>query len=213
MQTSKIALFFASVILFTSCVKNDSTATGNVAFQLKALISPVQGASIVWTIGTASVTEVKLEAKKADNSEIEYKSNANVQVDLFAPVNLASVDIPKGTYTHLEFRSELASANNRAALRLEGLYTAGGVATPIVFEVGTPIELKAGKDSITITNASSYVGLTTLTFALLTQGITEADLKAADKPGGKIILSTSSNPGIYSKMLLNLDKCSAIEFH
>ena len=107
----------------------------------------------------------------------------------------------------------MASANNHAALRLEGIYTAGGVGTPIVFEVGTPIELKAGKDSITITNASSYLGLTTLTFALLTQGITEADLKAADKPGGKIILSASSNPGIYSKMLLNLDKCSAIEFH
>ena len=213
MKLSKIAVFFAAIVFFTSCVKNDTTATGNVAFQLKALISPVQGASIVWTIGTASVTEVKLEARKADNSEIEYKSNANVQVDLFAPVNLASVAIPKGTYTHLEFRSELASANNHAALRLEGIYTAGGVGTPIVFEVGSPIELKAGKDSITITNASSYVGLTTLTFALLTQGITEADLQAADKPGGKIILSASSNPGIYSKMLLNLDMCSGIEFH
>lgn len=203
----------AFTALFASCVKNDNTAGSGIAFQLKALVSPVQGASIVWTIGTANVTEVKIEAFKSDNSQIEYKSKADTFVNLFAPVTIATVNIPKGTYRQLEFRSELAQASNHAALRLEGSYTAGGVSTPIVFECNTALEVKAKKDSIVVGEGATYAGITTLSLAVLTQGITEADLKAASQPGGKIIISANSNPGLYSKMLLNLESCGVIDFH
>ena len=205
--------FLAAIILFASCVKNDTTATGSIVFQLKAITSSVQGAGIVWTIGTANVSEVKLEARKSDNSEIEYKSGADTFVNLFAPVTIAKVDVPKGTYKQLEFKSELAQSNSHASLRLEGTYTAGGVATPIVFEANTAIEISAKKDSISLESGATYTGLTTLTLNILTQGVTEADLKAADRTGGKIIISSNSNPGIYSKMLLNLQSCGVIDFH
>lgn len=213
MKLKSTLALLAFTALFASCVKNDTTATGGIAFQLKALVSPVQGASIVWTIGTANVTEVKIEAFKSDNSQIEYKSKADTFVNLFAPVTVATVSIPKGTYRQLEFRSELAQASNHASLRLEGSYTAGGVSTPIVFEANSPLEVKAKKDSIVVGEGATYAGITTLSLAVLTQGITEADLKAANQLGGKIIISANSNPGLYSKMLLNLESCGVIDFH
>jgi hypothetical protein len=205
--------FLAAIVLFASCVKNDNTATAGIAFQLKALVSPVQGAGIVWTIGTANVTEVKIEATKSDNSEIEYKSSADTFINLFAPIILSTINVPKGVYHHLEFRSELASKNNHASLRLEGNYTGGGITTPVVFECGTALEIKAKKDSVTIGEGATYAGNTTMSLAVLTVGILEADMKAASQTGGKIIISSNSNPGLYAKMLLNLENCGIIDFH
>ncbi|MBV9986765.1 MAG: hypothetical protein JO301_03750 [Chitinophagaceae bacterium] len=205
--------FLAAIVFFASCVKNDSTANAGIAFQLKALVSPVQGAGIVWTIGTANVTEVKIEATKSDNTQIEFKSSADTFVNLFAPVTISTLNVPKGTYRQLEFRSELLGKNNHPSLRLEGSYTAGGVTTPIVFESADALEVKAKKDSIVIGEGATYAGVTTLSLAVLTAGITEADLKAANQPGGKIIISNNSNAALYAKMLLNLQNCGVIDFH
>jgi hypothetical protein len=90
---------------------------------------------------------------------------------------------------------------------------AGGSTTPIVFECGTALEIKAKKDSVTIGEGATYAGTTTLSLAVLTVGITEADLKAASQSGGKIIISANSNAGLYNKMLLNLETCGIIDFH
>src|SRR5205085_8887757 len=54
-----ILVLFIAPLFFASCVKDAATGTATVSFQLKAATSAVNGAGIVWTIGTAGVANTK----------------------------------------------------------------------------------------------------------------------------------------------------------
>ena len=208
-----LSVVFATLLFFSSCVKDAGTGSSSVTFQLKAAVSPVNGAAITWTAGSAGVASTKIEAKKNDSTKVEFKSDPNAQVDLFGAVNITNVAIPSGTFRHVEFKLELQPLSSKPALHLEGTYTAGGVTTPISFDVNTAITVKSERDSIVIAGStSSYTALTTIGLITLTQDVTEPDLKAADRTSGKIIISSSSNIFVYNKMLANLAKPQVIEF-
>ena len=204
--------FFAGIVFLTSCTK-EATTSSSITFQLKAFTSPVSGAQIVWTSGTASVSRAKIEAKKNDSSYVEFIAEPNIQVDLFAAIDISKVSIPLGTYRNVTFRTELKSLSSKPSLFLEGIYTAGGVATPISFKVDSTISIKSVKELIEINATNSnYTAITSLTLNTLTTDITEANLKAATRTDGKIIISRISNDLIYFKMLANLAKNQIIEF-
>ena len=212
MKTILLSFSAALVLFFTSCVKDAGTGTSTISFQLKAAVSPVNGAAITWTAGTAGVASTKIEAKKNDVA-VEFKADPNAQMDLFGAVSISNISIPSGTFRKVEFRSELQPMNSKPALYLEGTYTAGGVTTPIYFEVGTAVNVSAQKDSIVIVSASAnYTALTTVGLITLTSDVTEADLKAATRVNGKIPISLGVNPFVYNKMLANLAKTQVIEF-
>ncbi|MES2332581.1 MAG: hypothetical protein V4539_23440 [Bacteroidota bacterium] len=213
MKFSTLFVTAALLVSFSACVKDAGTGSGSISFQLKAAVSPVNGAAITWTIGTAGVTSAKIEAKKNDSTAFELKSEPNAQVDLFGAVSITNIAIPTGTFRNVEFRSELASIGNKSSLRLEGSYTAGGVTTPIVFEVGSALTIKSKRDSIVIAANGNYTALTTIGLLTLTQDVTEADLKAADRTSGKIIISSTTNVAVYNKMVANLAKSQVVEFH
>ena len=213
MKTTLLSLTVAITLLFTSCVKDAGTGTSTVAFQLKAAVSPVNGAGITWTAGTAGVANTKIEAKKNDSTDVEFKSAPNAQVDLFGAVSISNVSIPTGTFRHVEFRLELQALNSKPVLFLDGSYTAGGVTTPISFEAGSALLIKSSIDSIVISSANAnYTSLTTLGLVTLTQDVTEADLKAATRTNGKIVISSGSNAPVYTKMMANLAKTQVCSF-
>jgi len=213
MKFSTLTVTAAVLLFFSSCVKEAGTGSSNISFQLKAAVSPVNGAAITWTIGSAGVASTKLEAKKNDSTMLELKSEPNAQVDLFGAVNITNIAIPTGTYRNVEFKTELQSFNNKSPLRLEGTYTAGGVTTPIVFEASGAITIKSKRDSIVIAGSANYTAITTIGLVTLTQDVTEADLKAADRTSGKIIISPSTNIPVYTKMIANLAKTQVVDFH
>lgn len=208
-------LFLAGAMLsFSSCVKDAATGSGSISFQLKAATSAVNGAGITWTAGTAGVANAKIEAKKNDSTSVEFKSEANTQVDLFGAVTISNVSIPTGTFRNVEFQSELKVMNSKPSLHLEGTYTAGGVTTPVTFDVNTDITVKSKTDSIVISSAiANYTAITTVKLVTLTQDVTEADMKLADRANGKIVISSTSSSTVYNKMLANLGKPQVIDFH
>lgn len=212
MKFSTLSLVAAAILMFSSCAKDPASGTSTVSFQLKAAVSPVNGAAITWTAGTAGVATAKIEAKKNDSSQVEFKSDPNVQVDLFGVLTVANVAVPAGTYKRVGFKSELQPMSGKPALHLEGTYTAGGVTTPISFDVNTAVNIRSERDSILIAANASYTALTTIGLLTLTQDVTEPDLKAADRTSGKIIISSSSNISVYNKMVANLSKNQVIDF-
>ena len=168
MKTFLLSLSAATILFFSSCVKDAGTGNSTISFQLKAAVSPVNGAGIVWTTGTANVASTKVEAKKNDVA-VEFKADPNTLVDLFGAVNISNIAIPTGTFRSVEFRSELQPMNSKPALYMEGNYTAGGVTTTVYFEVGTAVNISAQKDSIVIASANAnYTSLTTLGLITLT---------------------------------------------
>lgn len=213
MKKITFSLAATLILFFTSCVKEAGTGTANISFQLKALVSPVNGAGITWTAGSAGVASGKIQAKKNDSTAVEFKADPNIQVDLFGAVSVTNIAVPSGTFRHVEFKSELQPLNGKPSLHLEGTYTAGGVTTPISFDVATAVTVKSQRDSIAIAASGNYTALTTLTLVTLTQDVTEADLKVADRTSGKIVISATSNIPVYTKMVANLSKNQVIDFH
>ena len=107
MKISKLLLATAAAtMVLGSCSKSDSNGTSNstLQFQLKATNPMVvvnktdAPGSILWTSGSASATQVKLEAKQGLN-EREFKATQLQQIDLFASVvvGLGNVTLPVGT--------------------------------------------------------------------------------------------------------------------
>jgi hypothetical protein len=213
MKRIALTLISVSILLFSSCVKEANTGSSTINFQLKAGVSPVNGAAITWTIGSAGVYSTKIEGKKSDSTSVEFKATPNVQVDLFGAINISNVAIPTGTYRSLQFKMELHDIGGKAPLRLEGTYTAGGVTTPIIFEVSGTTIIKCEKESIVVAaNTANYTSITTLGLVTLTSDVTEADLKVADRVSGKILISANTNVLVYNKMIANLAKNQVIEF-
>jgi hypothetical protein len=209
----------ASMLLLAGCNKSSSdAAAGNssMQFQLKVanplvvVNKPGATGSILWTSGSAAATEVKMEAKK-NNSELEFKSSGIHQIDLFASVvaSLGSFTIPVGTYTEVEFKITLNQNGSNPAMELNGQYTNGtGGITPVVFSLNSLFILKAEQNNVSVTGNSSITGLTTLDLSFVSNSITLAMMNSATITGGKIMISASSNTGLYNIIKNNLQ-----EFH
>lgn len=214
-----IAAAFASPFFFASCKKNSSSDPSSFKYKLttanrSSVVGRIEAGNVVWTSGYASATEVKFEARKSDNTEIEYKSSVAQRIDLFSSLAsvIGNITLPPGTYHEIEFKGELAPSGADAALELNGTFTSGATTTPIVFTVNTLLEIKTEKNNVVIADNASYSALTSLNLSLLTRGITEAMLNSATKTSGKIIISASSNANLYSIILANLDGCDEVEF-
>ncbi len=209
---------FISVLIFVSC-KKSSMGTSSYKYKLATtnrsnVVGKTESGNVTWTSGYASANLVKFEAKNSSNVEVEYKTSTAQHIDLFASLAsvLGTITLPAGTYKEIEFKAELAPSGSDAALELNGSFTSGAVTTPVVFTVNSAIEIKTERSNVVITDGASYSALANLNMAMLTQGITEVMLNSATRTGGKILISASSNTGLYAIMLANFDNCDEVEF-
>lgn len=215
-----------NTLLFTIAVAGLSLAgckkdnkDGSVRYQLKStnpgssLAKAATGTptsarlngTLTWNSGFVNATEIKFEAK-TNNSEIEYRSIAKQRLDLFSALSsLGSITIPPGTYNEVEFKIEIAPAGNEPALELKGTYNG----TPVTLRVDNAFEFKAEKEGVTITGNNGYTAITTLNLALLTQGITDADLSNATQTNGEIVISATLNTNLFAKILDSLGECES----
>jgi hypothetical protein len=217
MKISKLLITGAAAMLFlSSCKKSgsDVSADSTMQFQLKVTNPLVvfnktdATGAILWTTGTATATQVKLEAKQ-NGSQIEFKSSRLQQIDLFASVlvSLGNFVIPVGTYTEVEFKIGLNQNGSSPAMELNGQYTSGtGVVTPVVFSINSLFELKAEQNNVIVTGNSSIAALTTLDLTFVSNGITQTMMNSAAITGGKIIISSSSNTSLYNIITNNLQQ-------
>ena len=211
-------ILLGSISIFSSCKKNNSSS----GFKYKLttsnrsnVVGRIDAGNITWTSGYATANLLKFEAKNSGGTEVEYKSNVSQQVDVFTSLatSIGTIDLPQGSYSEIEFKAELAPSGSNAALELTGTFTSGANSTAVLFTVSSPLEIKTEKNNVVISDNASYTALTTLNLTQLTSGITEAMLNSATKTSGKIIISASSNTGIYNAMLSNLDGCDEVEFN
>lgn len=226
MKTNTSILSFAlfATLLFGCNKEND---TPGITYQLRtssasaslrtssasaSTIGGTMAGSVQWTSGYASITEIEFEAEK-QNLEVEYKSEVRTKIDLFSPLStLGIIEVPPGVYEEIEFEVEIQQNGTESAFELNGNFTnGGGTVTPIVFKVNTPLEIEAEHSNITITDGASLTALTTLDLSMLTAGVTETMFNNATRTGGKIEISSTSNPAIYAIMFENLKNISGVE--
>lgn len=163
------------------------------------------GTSVNWTSAIANIAYFKLEAKRR-NTEIEIKTRSLLNVNLLAvtPAGISAA-IDTGTYREIEIKVVLAKSSSGAIpLTLKGmLTTAGGAAVPIEFDFNDDAEIKAEAENVTIDGSTDIATTIKLHLNRLAQGISPAELDAATRTGGVIIISNNVNVSIYNKIKNN----------
>jgi hypothetical protein len=144
--------------------------------------------------------------------EIERKSQSPQNVYLMTSINtLGTVTLAPGTYSEVEFKVELTPGTD-PALVLNGQFTSGGITTPVLFKVNELLELKNEINNVVVTYNSTYSAVTTIDLSLISRGITEAMLNSATRTGGTIVISSTSNTGLYNTMINNIHDSDEVEF-
>jgi hypothetical protein len=213
MKAKFITIAAIAIMALTSCKKENVTGNSGIAFQL-SVANPTSTvartmSTISWQSGFVNANLIKFEAKQS-GSEVEFKSNVQRHIDLFAlPSDIGSISLPAGTYDETEFKIFIAPNAGEPAFQLRGTVNA----TPVVFTVDNSSLVKAEQHQVIVSGGN--IALTTIDLAGLTSGISSADFANASQTNGTIVLSSSSNVNLYNAILANFQKIgeTKVELH
>jgi hypothetical protein len=223
LKLSTFALLACATMV--SCKKDNTTNSGTgaeVAFALTAdnatstlgttsangpvVNATAANASINWTSAIANISRFKLEAKK-NGIETEIHSKNISGLDLFS-LNQASITalIDTGTYREIEIKVLLVkSSGTDIPLTVKGVFTsAGGAVVPIEFDYNENAILKSEAENVTVDGTSDVTAKLNLHLNKLLSRIPSAEIDAATRTNGTIIISNSSNATIYNKVIANI---------
>jgi hypothetical protein len=215
-------------MVMVSCKKDGTSgSTSQVSFALSAdnTIAPISATnksggiiaastttatagSISWTSGIVNITQFKLEAKK-NGKGIEIKSKNLSNVDLFALTpSLISASIDTGTYKEIELRAVFTKSTTAdIPVKLKGTFTtAGGAIIPIEFDFNEDATFKAEAVNITVSTTTDFTAKLNLHLNIVLSDVVSAELDKATRTNGTIIISSSSNPLLYAKAIVNIAK-------
>ncbi|MBU0695722.1 MAG: hypothetical protein KKE39_04240 [Bacteroidetes bacterium] len=229
-----ISFVLLAVTVLAACKKSSPSGSGKLSLQFNAVNSGAVktantsdlktfGAAvstntvptgITWTSGYVYVSEIDFKATKDNATEIRYKSEGSRKVDLFN-VNASAGDftIPSGVYSKIKLELEIGTPQGA---KYPGVYLSGTYGTtPIVFaddESGDQFEVEVEGRNFTFDSTKDYNSLINLHLNLLLNGVSNADLDAATKTNGTIVLNSTSNVAIYQKAKQNLQHLSDSDF-
>jgi hypothetical protein len=209
MKARLMTITATTIMALTACKKDNVAANSRFTFQLKAA-NPTSTvartmATVSWQSGFVNTNLIKFEAKQSGN-EVEFKSNVQRHIDLFAlPTDIGNITVPSGTYDETEFKIFIAPNSGEPAFQLQGTVDA----TPLIFKIENSNLIKAEQHQVTL--SGSNVALTTIDLSGLTQGISAADFTKASQTNGAIVISSSSNANLYNTILNNLSRLGETE--
>ena len=191
---------------------NFTASVGSAASAGGLAVNVNTNSSISWTSGSMNVSEIDFEAKK-DNQEIEneYKNLVNVDLLNLSPV-IGNINLPDGLYQEVELKLAFKKSTAAMPLTLKGIYTnSTGEKIPVEFYFNEDTELKAEAENIEV-KANDHIGYINLQLNKLLTNIGQADLGSATKTNGTIVISSTSNPDLYNKFIVNLNSFSDCDF-
>ncbi|TFF36496.1 hypothetical protein [Mucilaginibacter psychrotolerans] len=220
--------FIALISLAATSCKKDSAGTSvaatseisfavntdNPSVTLDAVNGPViqstgtnaLTAGVTWTSGIANIAQFKLEAKK-NGVEKEVSTSNLTNVDLLAAIPaFVKANIDTGTYKEIELRILLVkSTGTDIPLTLKGTFTSkGGAVVPIEYDFNDDALIKLEAENITVDGTNNVTAGADMHLNKLLFGITSAQIDAATRTGGTIVISSTSNPALYAKIKLNV---------
>lgn len=218
-------------MIFASCKKDTSSSSSTLRIKTQATnksFTVLKSASLaipsfVWDTCFINVSKIEFEAEKKESensqgfSNIDYEWKGAKKIDLFSANSIiGEINLQPGVYEEisLEIKALKADAGTSPVFYLSGTYTNTiGAVIPIKVIVNEDIEFKAEAEGGTILNAvNNYTSLINLNLALLMNGILISDLESATLSNGKIVISSSSNSTLYTKIKGNFDSSDNAEF-
>lgn len=235
MKTLKklLLLSISSALLAISCEKDSddppsSSPDGSSFLDIKLqasntsfpLLKSTSAATpaLNWDSSHIVVSKIEFEAEKKDPvSEVSFEWKGPKTIDLFSPdAFVGSISLPPGVYHEIsvKLRSRSSDAGVSPEFFVSGTYTnAGGSVIPIAVLVKEDFEIRAKQEGFLLdASAEDYSTLIHIHLNLLMADITAEDLDGASLTGGTILISLSSNPDLYDKILANLSECGESHF-
>lgn len=226
-------VLLGAVLVLSSCSKDNATikaGDGKLSYRVKptnftgSVSSTASGSGLVvglnsnssltWTSGNMNVSEIDFEAQK-NNAKVEYELKQPVSFDLFnlSPI-LGSITIPEGTYDEVELKLELKkSATSNIPLTLKGTYTNdSGAKIPVEFYFNEEFEVEVEAENVVISGNNDYFALINVQLNKFLTNVSSASLNGATKTNGVIVISSTSNPELYTKLKANLKAFADCDF-
>jgi len=164
--------------------------------------------SVNITSGTANISGFKFEARR-HNLEVEVESKAMTSIDLFA-INpaLIGIALDTGAYSSIELRVEFTKSSSDTPLSLKGTFTnSAGTAIPLAVYINDNAEVKVEAQNVNVDGMTDLSSFVTMHINKLFNTVRLSDLGSATQTNGTIVISNSSNTGIYNRILSNLLSC------
>ncbi|TYP77326.1 hypothetical protein [Aquimarina intermedia] len=215
----KLAYLLMSFALVLSCSDDDSNqestlnVTAGYAFTANKMVN-----SLKFTSGYIWLTEVEFEGHYASGDSIEVEVKRSSKIDLATGVATPSLDdivIPTGDFVELELEVELRDEDAQPSIVMEGTYTrTDGSQAPIRFEYNSGETFEAEYEKpVTIldgeTVLSRIVFDPNIWFSVVPNDALDNATVNAD---GVIVISGTSNQGIFDLVADRLDESTESEF-
>ncbi len=167
---------------------------------------------ITFTSGIANVSKFEFEAKK-NGVETKFETQNLMNVDLFALTPpFVNTTIDTGTYKEIEVKLELTQSTTGAIpLTLMGNVTSPAGPVPFEFDFNQNLEIKAEAKDVVVSDQQSLKTVFLLHLNMILSTITADDVAGATLTNGKIIVSATSNAGIFKKITANLGNIGETE--
>lgn len=218
-----IALLSIGFIGLSAC--EDEVSQPTVQFQFNTVNSSssiptgrIAANSLAFTSGVIRLEEIEFEAEVDDVDSVEADIDIVVEIDFATGQtnpDLSALVFPAGTYTETEVELELLynGNNDTPGIEVEGTFVDSQDAShPIKFIYNEDQTFEVEREgTITFTEGASVIAQVTFDPALWFAGVTSAELEAATKTDGVIIISENSNSNIYDTVADGLDLASELE--
>jgi hypothetical protein len=213
------------VLVLSACSEDGETTKPTVEMRFNTVnsISAVSSGeriaanSLEFTSGSITLTEIEFEMETEEGDSVEVNIQQNVVIDFATGAttpDLASLEIPAGTYTAARVELELLDENNIPSVIIEGTFVdSNDDSHPIRFEFNSGETFEVEKEG-NITFAAGANAIAEVTFDPLAwfTGVTSSMLEAATKNGtGVIVISETSNSDIFDLVADGLDLATEVE--
>jgi len=195
----------------TNLSSNLSTTTIKSASEVSV---DVTTPGITWSSGSVTAGKISFEAKKGKNKEETNKEAIHLElvnpptIDIFGlNTLLGNIQLPTGVYKEVELKILLKKSESAPSLLLEGKFKNGqAVETPLQFKLNDEVNLKIEHEDISATGVD-FVSVINFELDKLFAQVTPAELNSATRTNGVIVISSTSNTALYTKVKTALASC------
>lgn len=230
----KTSILLLLLLTIVSCKKQNSvTPSKKLSYQFKVVTASVPlsasinnsrlqilstatgGGEVTWQSGYANVSSISFDGQNQNNNneEDDFNEPQVYKVDLFSSNQLlGNIDVAPGTYHNVEIKVELKRTLTDSALFLKGIYTTASGSIPVELSLdgndNNLLEIPVTAQDLTVGSTNSYIAIINLHLDKLMAGVTSTDLDSATLINGSILINSSSNIAIYTKIKANIDNFS-----
>ena len=204
----------------------------NKSFHLGAILdslghvtsdTALNSGTFTWDTCRMNISRINFEAEqhkvgtKRDSIEINIEWTGPRTIDLFnLNALIGQIPLAAGTYSEIAInvRSIRGDFGTSPVFYLTGIYkTPAGVTTPLRIILNESLSFNDRLTGTVLDATNNFTDLIKMNLSILMSHIRQSDLDSAKLTNGTLVISSTSNVNLYSKIRFDFDRSRRHEFH